>query len=154
MIQKQTFRAVIEKAGGGGAFVTIPFDVEKAYGSKRVKVKATIDGELYRGSLVRMGGSSHILGVLKEIRESIGKNFGDEVEITLEEDTEPRNINIPEDLMNALKQHPDAEVFFNQLSYSNKKNYVRWVKGAIRDQTRLNRVRQTVEMLNRGKKHR
>ena len=83
MSQKYRFRAVIENAGGGGSFVTVPFDVEKAFGKKRVKVKATIEGELYRGSLVRMGGTSHILGVLKDIRERIGKSFGDEIEIVV-----------------------------------------------------------------------
>jgi len=95
MSQKQKFRAVIENAGNGGAFVTIPFDVEQVFGKKRVKVKATIEGEPYRGSLVRMGGACHVLGVRKEIREKIGRTFGDEIDIEVEEDTEPREITVP-----------------------------------------------------------
>ena len=55
MAEKHSFNAVIQNAGGGGAFVEVPFDVEKAFGSKRPKVKATIDGIPYRGTLVRMG---------------------------------------------------------------------------------------------------
>ena len=35
------FRAPIEAVGGGGAFVTIPFEVEQAFGKKRVPVRAT-----------------------------------------------------------------------------------------------------------------
>src|SRR5512143_2292360 len=102
------FRAVIEDPGGSGAFVTVPFDVEKAFGKKRVKIKATIDGEPYQGSLVRMGGESHMLIILKEIREKIGKTFGDEVEVILEEDIEPRLVEIPPDLKTALEKSPQA----------------------------------------------
>jgi len=76
MTQKYIFRAVIEDAGGGGAYVNIPFDVEKTFGKKRVKVIASIEGEPYRGTLVRMGEPQHMLPVLKEIREKIGKSFG------------------------------------------------------------------------------
>ena len=75
--------AVIEDAGGGGMFVSIPFDVEAAFGKKRVKVIATIDGVLYRGSLMRMGGPCHILGVLKDIRRQIGKGLCDQVHVTV-----------------------------------------------------------------------
>jgi len=95
MSVKQHFRALIENAGSGGAYVRIPFDVEKIYGNKRVPVKVTINGEPYRGTLVRMGEPWHILIVLKEIRDKIGKTFGDEVEVILEEDTEPRVVEIP-----------------------------------------------------------
>jgi hypothetical protein len=78
---------MIENPGGGGAYITVPFDVGDVFGKKRVKIIATIDGEPYRGTLVRMGEPDHILLVLKEIREKIGKSFGNEVEIELEEDT-------------------------------------------------------------------
>ncbi len=83
MSQETAFRAVIEEGRGGGAFVTVPFDVEAAFGKKRVSVRATIDDRPYRGSLVRMGGPDHILGVLKEIRAKIGKRVGDEVYVVL-----------------------------------------------------------------------
>jgi hypothetical protein len=71
MPPEHRFTAVIEDAGHGGAFVTIPFDVEQVFGKKRVKVAATFDGEPYRGSLVRMGSECHVLGMLKEIRDRI-----------------------------------------------------------------------------------
>jgi hypothetical protein len=78
------FHATINNAGDGGVFVHIPFDVEQAFGKKRVKVKAWVNGEPYRGTLVRMGEPFHILIVLKEIRTKIGMPFGDEVEVTIE----------------------------------------------------------------------
>lgn len=151
MSQIYNFRAVIENAGDGGAFVTIPFDVEKTFGKKRVKIMATIEGEPYRGTLVRMGSPHHMLLVLKEIREKIGKSFGDEVAIELEEDFEERHVEVPPDLHNALEANPTAQTFFNKLSYTHQKEYVRWITEAKREQTRLDRVQRTIEMLTQGK---
>lgn len=151
MDQKYQFRAVIENAGGGGGYVNIPFDVEKTYGKKRVKVKATIEGEPYRGTLVRMGGPQHMLPVLKEIREKIGKSFGDEVVVVLEEDFELRQVDVPPDLQQALDSNPQALAYFNRLSYTHQKEYVRWVAEAKREQTRLNRIQQAIELLTQGK---
>lgn len=154
MSPKQKFSAVIEDAGGGGAYVSIPFDVEEIFGNKRPKVKATIQGVPYRGTLVRMGGPYHLLPVLKEIREKIGKSFGDEIEIEVEEDTEPRQVEIPQDLKDALQDHPQALAFFLRLSYTHQKEYVRWIEEARRVQTRQSRVAQTVEKLLQEEKER
>ncbi len=152
MSKKQTFTVTIQSAGGGGAFVEIPFDVEEKLGSKRPKVKAMIEGVPYRGLLVRMGGPNHILIILKGIREQIGKTFGDEVTVTVEPDTEPRLIEIPKDLMKELKKDKEAKAFFDKLSYTHQKEYVRWVEEAKREETRQNRIVKTIEMLKKGKR--
>lgn len=152
MIKKRTFTATIQNAGGGGAFVEVPFDVEEAFGSKRPKVKAMIEGIPYRSTLMRMGSEHHILGVLKDIREQISRTFGDEVTVTLEPDAEPRVIEIPKDLMKELKKDKEAKTFFDKLSYTHQKEYVRWVEEAKKDETRQNRVVKTIEMLKKGKR--
>jgi hypothetical protein len=144
------FRAVIENAGNGGAYVSVPFDVEKAFGQKRVKIIALIEGQPYRGSLVRMGTECHILPVLKEIRHKTGKNFGDEIEIVVAEDTQPRQVEVPPDLGQALESSPQARAFFHQLSYTHQREYVRWINAAKRDATRQNRIAKTVELLQQG----
>ncbi|HAX68452.1 MAG TPA: hypothetical protein DCY14_02495, partial [Anaerolineae bacterium] len=97
MSKKQTFKAVIQDAGGGGAFVEVPFDVEKSFGAKKPKVKTMIEDVPYRGILTRMGTDFHMLIILKSIREQIGKTFGDEVKVTVELDTEPRVLEVPKD---------------------------------------------------------
>ena len=152
MTKKQTFKAVIQNAGGGGAFVEVPFDVEEAFGSKKPKIRAMIEGVPYRGLLVRMGGPNHMLIILKGIREQIGKTFGDEVKVTVEPDTEPRVIEIPKDLMKELKDDPEAKAFFDKLSYTHRKEYVRWVEEAKKAETRQSRIVKTIEMLRKGKK--
>jgi hypothetical protein len=152
MIKKRTFTATIQNAGGGGAFVEVPFDVEEAFGSKRPKVKAMIEGIPYRSTLMRMGSEHHVLGVLKDIREQISRTFGDEVTITLEPDAEPRVIEIPKDLMKELKKDKEVKAFFDKLSYTHQKEYVRWVEEAKKEETRQNRIVKTIEMLKKGKR--
>lgn len=140
----QKFRAIIEDAGSGGAFITIPFDVEQVYGKKRVKVKATLAGVPYQGSLVRMGGDCHILGVRKDIREKTGKTIGDEIEVSLDEDSEPREVVLPLDIQQAFQKEPGAEAAFRMLSYTHQKERVQWVEEAKRAQTRQDRISKLV----------
>jgi Bacteriocin-protection, YdeI or OmpD-Associated/Domain of unknown function (DUF1905) len=152
MTKKHTFTATIQNAGGGGAFVDIPFDVEKAFGSKKPKVKAMIEGVPYRGTLVRMGSECHMLIILKGIREHVGKDFGDEVKITVEPDIELCVIEVPKDLLKELKKDKDAKTFFDKLAYSHQKEYVKWIEDAKRDETRQTRIVKTMEMLKQGKR--
>jgi hypothetical protein len=152
MPKKHTFTAVIHNAGGGGAFVEVPFDVEKAFGSKKPKVKALIEGVPYRGLLTRMGGPNHMLIVLKGIREQIGKTFGDEIKVSVELDTEERVLEIPKDLMRELKKDKNAKALFDKLSFTHRKEYVTWINEAKKEETRQNRIVNTIEMQRKGKR--
>lgn len=154
MPNKHTFKAPILNAGGGGAFVEVPFDVEAAFGAKKPKVKAMIEEVPYHGILTRMGGEQHILIILKNIREQIGKTFGDEIRIIVEEDTEPRVIEFPKELSKELKKDKDTKAFFEKLSYTHQREYVMWINEAKREETRQTRVAKTIEMLKKGKKAR
>jgi hypothetical protein len=78
-------------SGRGGAFVPFPYDIRAEFGKGRVKVCATFDGVPYEGSVVNMGVKNadgsvcYVIGILKEIREKIGKQPGDTVRVTIRE---------------------------------------------------------------------
>jgi hypothetical protein len=152
MPEKHTFTAVIQNAGGGGAFVEVPFDVEKAFGSKKPRVKALIERVEYRGTLVRMGTTCHLLLILKSIREQAGKTFGDEVKVTVEADVEERVVAVPVELKRAFRSEKEARVVFDKLSYTHQKEYVNWINEAKKEETRRNRIVKAIEMLKKGKK--
>ena len=152
MPKKHAFTAIIQNAGDGGAFVEVPFDVEKAFGSKKPKVKAMIEGVEYRGTLVRMGTERHLLLVLKSIREQVGKTFGDEIKVTVEADTQERVVAIPAELKRVFKSEKEARAAFDKLSYTHQREYVTWINDAKKDETRQNRIIKTIEMLKKGKK--
>jgi len=80
------FDAEIKKAPDmDAAYVEIPFDVKAEFGKSRVPVKATFDGVVYEGSIVKMGTPCHIIGIRKDIRAKIGKQPGDIVRVTITE---------------------------------------------------------------------
>ncbi|MDL1952131.1 hypothetical protein FBQ97_20305, partial [Acidobacteria bacterium ACD] len=98
------------------------------------------------------GGENHILIVLKDIRESIGKTFGDKVKVTVELDVELRVIEIPKDLKRELKNDTEARVIFEKLSFTHKREYVNWINEAKKDETRANRILKTITMWKKGQK--
>ena len=80
-----------ETPDNGGAYVIFPWDIREMFGKGRVKVHAKFDGIPYDGSIVNMGVKDsqgnvcYVIGVLKSIREKLGKKDGDSVHIVIEE---------------------------------------------------------------------
>ena len=146
------FKARIEDAGGGGACVYFPYDVEKEFGTRgRVPVKATFDGVPYSGSMIKYAVPQHMLGILKNICEQIGKAPGDIVEVTVEKDEAERTVEVPPEFEKLLKKEKVWPAF-NELSYTHKKEYIRWITSAKREETRASRLAKSVEMLRSGVK--
>ena len=86
-MKKYKFKATIQPGIGGGAGIVFPYDVEQEFGTRaRVPVKSTLDGVPYSGSLIKCGATEHMLGVLKAIREKIGKGSGDIIEVVVWKD--------------------------------------------------------------------
>ena len=136
---------------GAWTFLTVPFDVEKEYGSKaKVQVKGTIDGLPYQSTLLPLGGGKHNLVVKKEIREKIEKEAGDMVSVTMEKDTSKRIVVAPKDFRNAMDQQSGE--FFDGLAPSYKKAYVKWFKSAKKEETRQRRISKAVDLLSNRKK--
>ena len=150
----RNFDATIEQHNEqNAAYVSIPFDVEEVYGMKRVKVKAFFDGYEYRGLIVNIGTGSHILGLTKEVRNSIGKNFGEIVQVAVEVDTEERIIESLPELNNFFKSHSQEKEFFDSLSYTNRKEYVNWIKEAKKAETKERRINSAMDKLKQRRKN-
>ena len=151
-----SFQATLEnpQPNMDAAFVTFPFDVKDLFGTKgMVKVKATFDGHPYRGILSNMGGTHHVIQVRKDVRAAINKNVGDTVDVTIRLDTEERTVNVPGDLQKLFEKNKKAAAFFDQLSFTNRKEYVQWITSSKKDKTRKERLSLTLEKLKEGKKN-
>jgi hypothetical protein len=144
----RTFEAaLIKDDDSGGAGIIIPFDVQEAFGKKgRVPVRCTIDGYPYRGSIFPYGGTYYI-GVVKKIRDAIGKTYGDTVNVVMEVDEEPRIVEVPEDLAQAMAASEKVKAAFDKLSYSHKREYVEWINEAKKEETRQRRIAKAIEKL-------
>jgi hypothetical protein len=144
------FTARIESAGGGGACVLFPHDVQAEFGTRgRVPVKVTFDGVPYTGTMIKYGNPLHMLPILKAIREQIGKAPGDMVEVELQRDGAERVLEVPEDLASLLKTEKLLAIF-EKLSHTNRREYCRWISEAKRKETRARRLKKAAEMLRSG----
>ena len=119
-------------------------------GAKRFPVVATVNGYTWRTTVTRMRGE-FLLGLNRAVRQEAGVEAGDTVEVKLELDTAPREIELPEALANALGEDSEARAAFDRLAYTHRKEYARWIDEAKRGETRQRRVAQALQMLRQGK---
>jgi len=149
-MKKYKFKAKIEAATGGGAHVFFPYDTEKEFATKgRIPIKATFDGVPYTGSLIKYGHPQHMLGLLKGIREEIGKGPGDVVDVVIWKDEEVRTVEVPAEFQKLMKKEKLLS-FFEGLSYTHRKEYCRWITEAKKEETRAARLEKSIVMLRKG----
>ncbi|PKF75316.1 YdeI/OmpD-associated family protein [Chryseobacterium sp. PMSZPI] len=149
------FSAIIKQNGNmNAAYVEFPFSTEELFNKKGlIKIKATFDNKVeYRGSLAKMKSDCHILGLTQEIRKQLGKTFGDEVSVSLIEDKEERIVEIADDIAFIFNENPSAKALFDKMSYTHRKEYIRWIEEAKKQETRENRKTKMIQMILEGKK--
>ncbi|CAH0138690.1 YdeI/OmpD-associated family protein [Chryseobacterium sp. Bi04] len=149
------FTATIQQNGEmNAAYVEFPFSTEELFGKKGlVRIKAVFDGQVeYRGSLAKMKTGCHLLGLTQEVRKKLGKTFGDEVSVSLIEDKEERTVDIAEDIASIFNENPKARTIFDTMSYTHRKEYIRWIEEAKKPETREKRKIKMIQMILDGKK--
>lgn len=119
-------------------------------GAKRFPVRATVNGYTWRTSVSRMGGE-FLVGLSRAVRDQAGVQAGDTVDVTLELDTAPREVEIPPALAEALRADPAADAAFQSLAFTHRKEFARWVQEAKTEATRERRVVKALEMLREGR---
>ena len=144
---KETYTTTVLQAEGMNATgLSVPAEVVAAFGQgKRPKVKVTLNGYTYR-STVAAYGDVFMLPLSQEHRAAARVEAGDVVEVTLELDTEPRTVEVPDVLAAALAEN-DVRDAFDALSYTMRKEHVRQVESARSEETRQRRIAKIVAAL-------
>jgi hypothetical protein len=146
------FRTVILASGKTATGIEIPPQVVEALGAGRnPPIRVTIGAHTYR-STVASRGERYLVGVSAENRAAAGVAAGDEVDVEIELDTEPRELAVPPDLADALAGEPDARAFFDGLSYSQQQRLVLPIEQAKQPETRQRRVDKAVALLRERRK--
>jgi hypothetical protein len=144
------FRAPLQPRGPAAAVVLDDAQVaEVGEGAKRFPVVATVNGYTWRTSVARMGGE-FLVGLNREVRQGAGVAAGDQVDVILELDAAPREVEMPPALTAALAQDALAWAAVEKLAFTHRKEYARWVAEAKREETRERRVQQALEMIKAG----
>jgi Bacteriocin-protection, YdeI or OmpD-Associated/Domain of unknown function (DUF1905) len=141
------FRAIVQLSGKTATGIQVPAEVVAHLGSsRRPPLRVTINGHTYRSTVAPMGGV-FMLPISADNRMLANVSAGDEVEVEVEPDDEPREVNVPPDFLEALDRDADARRFFDGLSSSNKQRLVLSIEGAKTAETRLRRIAKAVETL-------
>lgn len=144
------FRTTVELGGKTATGLPVPAEVVEALGQgKRPPVHVTVAGHHYRSTVAPMGGR-YFVPLSAEHRSAAGVAAGDEVDVDIEVDTEPREVAVPADLVTALDGNTVARQCFDGLSYSRRRRFVLDVEGARTAETRQRRIAKALTTLSAG----
>jgi hypothetical protein len=145
------FTATVHLSGKTATGIRVPDEVVEALGSgKRPAVVVTVGNHSYRTTVAPMGGE-YWVPLSAENREKAAVSAGDEVSVEITLDTQPRELEVPEDFADALAASPAAKSFFDGLSYSNRRWHVLNIDGAKTAETRQRRIEKSIAMLAEGR---
>jgi len=146
------FRSTVELGGKTATGIEVPEDVVEALGAgKRPAVTVNVGPHTYRTTVAPLAGKFYV-PLSAQNREAAGVEAGDDVDVEIDLDIEPRVMEAPDDLAQALSLDERAQQFFDTLSFSHRRAYVDWITSAKKAETRERRVGQAVEMLAEGRK--
>lgn len=147
---EQRFTTAPEEGPGGGLAIRLPFDPKEVFGKARAPVRVTIDAHPPFPTTVMVYSGVPWIGLRKGQVAEMGLDTGDPVSVHVELDDAPREVELPADLAAALEHDPDAKAAYEKLSFTHRKEYVRWVAEAKREATRADRIAKTVERVKGG----
>ena len=144
------FRSKVELGGRTATGIPVPDEVVDALGAgRRPAVRVSIGEHTYRSTVGSRGGR-FMVPLSAENRQGAGVEAGDEVDVDLELDTEPREVSVPADLAEALGRDDEARRVFDGLPYSHRLRWVLSIEDAKTEQTRQRRVIKAIEGLRAG----
>ena len=151
-----SFAAVLQKAPDAGAacFVEFPWDLKETFGKGNlVPVRALWDGRVeYRGSLAMMGGPRAMLLCRSDVVAQLGKGAGEQVEVSVALDLQPREVEVPEALSQAISKDAQIQRAWEGLSASCRREYAQWIAEAKKPETREARIAKALPMIAERKR--
>jgi hypothetical protein len=130
-----------------GRGLVVPLDAKALWGEARPPVVCTLNGHEYRSRLMVYGGQTW-LGLTNAFRRQAGLAEGDEVEVEIDRDDTPREVQVPPE----IAADDESRAAFEKLSFTHQREYAEWIAGAKRAETRERRIARALEMLRAGTK--
>jgi hypothetical protein len=142
---KTTFKTTILGFDNHAAIEIPEKNIAELGGNRRAPLKITLNGYTYQSTATGMGGKCLVVFPTRD-REASGVNSGDTVIVTLELDSGYRKVEIPDELVKALKENKLTEVF-HDLIYSKRKEFARQVSEAKAEETKMSRIDKILKIL-------
>ena len=133
---------------GNNTGISVPEKIIESFkAGKKPPVKITLNNYTYRSTVAVFGGK-YMVSLSSEHRKNAKVSGGEEAEVTIELDTEPRTVELPAGLEKALKKNSAARKYFETLSNSRKKYLVLQVNDAKTEETRMRRIEKIIGLMN------
>ena len=152
-VAAKRFTVQLERVEKTATMFRVPFDLQEAFGRARPPVKVTIRGHTWRTTPGVNDGVGYVV-VNRDVKAATGVDAPDRVRVSMELDTEPRTVRVPDDLQAALRADERAAEAFTAMSFTHRREYVDWVEEAKRPETRARRITATVERVREGRPQR
>jgi Domain of unknown function (DUF1905)/Bacteriocin-protection, YdeI or OmpD-Associated len=149
-----SFSTIIKKFGSQGektgwTYIEVPEKIAAQINpgvKKSYRVKGKLDDCAIKGiSVIPMGGGDFIIALNAAIRKAIGKRTNSTVMVQLALDKS--GYQLPNDLVECLKDEPSAYTFFYTLAGSHRNYFGKWIEAAKTDITRAKRIAMAVNAL-------
>jgi Bacteriocin-protection, YdeI or OmpD-Associated/Domain of unknown function (DUF1905) len=137
------FRAEVEPHERMHGLEVPPQVVEALGGGKRPPVTITINGHSWKSRVAIMRGRN-LIGLSSANRAGAHLVVGEQVEVELTLDLEPRVVVEPADLTRALDADPMARAAYDRLAHTHRRRLVLGIESAKKPETRARRVEQAV----------
>jgi hypothetical protein len=149
----ERFETTVQLEGKTATMFEVPLDVRTVFGRARPPVLVTINDFTYRSTIAAYG-DRYYLPLNRHNRRGAGVEAGDRIEVALEADTQPRRVEVPDDLAGALQSNDVARSNFEAMSFSHQREYVEWITEAKRPETRKRRIEGAIKRLLEGRTQR
>ena len=131
---------------GNHAAIEIPDEILTKLGAnRRAPLKITLNGYTYQSTATAMDGKCLVVFPTRN-RQASGVNSGDTLDVTLELDSGYRNVDIPTELLERLKQSGLTQIF-HDLTYSKRKEFARQIAEAKSPETKSRRLEKILQSL-------
>jgi uncharacterized protein YdeI (YjbR/CyaY-like superfamily) len=145
----KSFKATLERDNRalGWVIAFIPFDVRKAWGTARPRVKGEINGFAFRTSLFPIREGGHFLLVNKQMQKGAHVAAGSVAQFRLEPDTQERVAVIGPELKRILAQSRALRSAYEEMSYSMRYYISNWIGEVKSAAARARRADQFAERM-------
>jgi Bacteriocin-protection, YdeI or OmpD-Associated/Domain of unknown function (DUF1905) len=143
---KTTFKNKLLGMGNNTGIEVPEASINELGSSKKPAVKINVNGYEYSSTVAVMGGR-FLIAFNAAHREASGLKANDDISVTLELETAPRTIEVPDDLARALER-AGTRAAFDKLAFSKRKEAVRQLEEAKTEDTRQRRLAKMLEALD------
>jgi len=144
---KTSFDTIIQAFGNNTGIIVPEENLLALDAGKKPPVKVLIGVYEYQSTVASMNGM-FLIPLAKEHRERLGLKGGDHVNVTLILEDSNRTVEIPEVLKDVLIKQDRLEIF-ESLSYSVRKEHIRQILDAKKEETLVKRLDKILKSLDR-----